>query len=91
LKILLGGFNAKSSREDIFKLYPSPFEIETAIAMLRRYKSLGSDQIPAELIQVICEILRTEIHKLIHSIWNKEELSNQWEESITVATNSQEG
>jgi hypothetical protein len=30
---------------------PSPFEVEVAIAKLKRYKSPGSDQIPAELIQ----------------------------------------
>jgi hypothetical protein len=26
---------------------PSPFEVETAIAKLKRYKSPGSDEIPA--------------------------------------------
>jgi hypothetical protein len=30
---------------------PSPFEVEIAVAKLKRYKSPGSDQIPAELIQ----------------------------------------
>jgi hypothetical protein len=29
---------------------PSPFEVEIAIAKLKRYNSPGSDQIPAELI-----------------------------------------
>jgi hypothetical protein len=29
---------------------PSPFEVEIAIAKLKKYKSPGSDQIPAELI-----------------------------------------
>jgi hypothetical protein len=29
-------------------------------------------------------MLLSEIHKLINSIWNKEELSDQWKESITV-------
>jgi hypothetical protein len=28
--------------------------------------------------------LRSEIHKLIESVWNKEELPHQWEESIVV-------
>jgi hypothetical protein len=32
-------------------LEPSPFEVEIAIAKLKEYKSPGSDQIPAELIQ----------------------------------------
>jgi hypothetical protein len=33
------------------ELDPGPFEVETAIAKLKRYKSPGSDQIPAEQIQ----------------------------------------
>jgi hypothetical protein len=63
---------------------PSPFEVEIAIENLKRYKSPGSDGIPAELIQARGEILRSKIHKLIKSIWNKEELPDQWKESIIV-------
>jgi hypothetical protein len=45
---------------------------------LKRYKYPGSDQIPAELIQAEGEILlRSKIHKLINSIWNKEKLPDQ--------------
>jgi hypothetical protein len=44
---------------------PSPFEGEIAIAKLKRFKSPGSDQISAELIQAGGEILRSKIHKLI--------------------------
>jgi hypothetical protein len=29
------------------------------------------------------KMLQPEIHKLINSIWNKEELPHQWKESIT--------
>jgi hypothetical protein len=47
---------------------PSPFEVEIAIEKLKRYKSPGSDGIPAELIQAGGEILRSKIHKLIKSI-----------------------
>jgi hypothetical protein len=54
---------------------PSLFEIEIAIAKLKRYNSPGSDQTPAELIQAGGEKLRSEIYKLINSIWNKEDLS----------------
>jgi hypothetical protein len=54
---------------------PSP-EIEFSIAKLKRYKLPGSDQIPAELIQVGGETLQSEIHKLINSIWNKNCLIN---------------
>jgi hypothetical protein len=62
----------------------SRFEVEIAIAKLRKYKSPGSDEIPAELIEAGGETLLSAIHKLINSVWNKEELPNQWKESIIV-------
>jgi hypothetical protein len=55
-------------------------EIDVAIGKLKRYKSPGVDQIPAELIQAGGETLRSEIRKLIKLIWNKEELPQQWKE-----------
>jgi hypothetical protein len=55
---------------------------EIAIAKLKRYKSPGSDQIPAELIQTGGEIRRSKINILINSIWNKVELPDQWKEYI---------
>jgi hypothetical protein len=39
-------------------------EVEVAIGKLKRYKSLGADQVPAEMIQAEGETLRSEIHKL---------------------------
>jgi hypothetical protein len=63
---------------------PSSFEVEIAIGKLKRYKSPFIDQIPAELIQAGRNTLRSEIHKLIYCIWNKEELPEQWKESIIV-------
>jgi hypothetical protein len=39
---------------------------------------------PAELIQAGGEILRSEIHKLIISILKKEELPDQWKETVIV-------
>jgi hypothetical protein len=62
-------------------------EIEVAIGKLKRYKSPGVDQIPAELIQAGQETLRSEIHKLNKLIWNREELPHQWKESIMVPIN----
>jgi hypothetical protein len=62
----------------------SHLEVEISIAKLKKYKSPGSDQILAELIQAGDEILVPVIHKLITSIWNKEELQDQWKESIIV-------
>jgi hypothetical protein len=47
---------------------PSRIEVEIAIAKLKKYKSPGSDQILAELIQAGGELLLSEIHKLINSV-----------------------
>jgi hypothetical protein len=63
---------------------PSRLEVEIAIAVLKKYKSPGSDEIPAELIQAEGEILLYAIHKLINSVSNKEELPDQWKESVIV-------
>jgi hypothetical protein len=63
---------------------PSRFEVEIAIAKLKKYKSPSSDEIPAELIEAEGEILLSAIHTLINSVWNKEELPVQWKESIIV-------
>jgi hypothetical protein len=63
---------------------PSASEAEVAIGKLKRYKSPGVDQIPAELIQAGGETLHSEIHKLIKLIWNKQELPHQWKESTVV-------
>jgi hypothetical protein len=62
----------------------SPFEIETAVAKFKHYKSPGSDEILAELIQACGETFQYEMHKPINSIWNKEELPDQRKESVIV-------
>jgi hypothetical protein len=51
---------------------PSRLEVEIAIANLKKYNLPGSDEIPAELIQAVGKILLSAIHKLINSVWNKE-------------------
>jgi hypothetical protein len=56
-------------------LVPGPSHLEVEIA---------SDEIPEELIQTGGEILLSTLHKLINSVWNKEELPDQWKESIIV-------
>jgi len=53
-----------------------------AIEKLKRHKSPGIDQIPAELIKEGSRTIRSEILKLINSIWNKEELPEEWKDSI---------
>jgi hypothetical protein len=65
-------------------LSPMTLEVEMAIVKLKRHKSPGIDQIPTGLIKAGGRTIRSEIHKLINSIWNKEELSEQWKESIIV-------
>ena len=63
---------------------PSVSEFELAIIKLKSHKSLGINQIPAELIKAGGKTIRSEIHKLIISIWNKEELPEERRESIIV-------
>jgi hypothetical protein len=63
-------------------LEPSAFEVEMFIEKLKRHKSPGIDKIPAEMIQAGGRSIRSEIHKLINSIGNKEELSKEWKDSI---------
>jgi hypothetical protein len=58
---------------------PSVFEFEMAVEKLKRRKSPGIDQTPAEFFKAgdSCEF-----RKLIYSIWNKEEFLEEWKESI---------
>ena len=58
------------------------FEFEMPIAKLKRQKSAGIDQIQAELFQA--RVFLRVIHMLINSIWNKEELPEEWKKSIIV-------
>ena len=55
-----------------------------AIEKLKSHKSPGIDQIPAELIKAGGRTIRGAIHKLINAIWNKEELPEEWKESVIV-------
>ena len=61
---------------------PSAFEVELAIERLKSHKSPGIDQITAELIKAGGRTIQYEIHKLIISIWNKEELPEEWKDLI---------
>jgi len=47
---------------------PNAFKVQKAIEKLKRHKTQGIDQIPAELIKAGCWTIRSEIHKLIKSI-----------------------
>jgi hypothetical protein len=65
-------------------LESSAFDVEMATDKLDRQKSPGTDQILAELIKAGGKTIRSEIHKLINSIWNTEEFPEQCKESISV-------
>jgi hypothetical protein len=57
---------------------PNACEVELAIEKIRSHKSLGIDQIPAELIKAgRGRTIRYEILKIINSIWNKEVLPEE--------------
>jgi hypothetical protein len=62
------------------------FEVEIASRKQERLKSPSTDQVLAQSIQARGSTLRSEIHKLINSICNKEEFPQQWMESITAFT-----
>ena len=63
---------------------PSASEVELDIEKIESHKSLGIDQIPSELIKAGGRTILCEIHKLINSIWNKEELPEDWKQLIIV-------
>ena len=63
---------------------PSLIELELAKENLKWHKATGVDHIPSELIQAGGGKLYEVIHKLIVLIWNKEELPQEWKESIIV-------
>jgi len=63
---------------------PSAFEIELAVEKLKSRISPAVDQILGELIRARGRTFRYEVHKLINSIWNEEELSEDLKESVIV-------
>ena len=80
------GFNDEIEIHTADPLVPesSAFQVEMAIEKLKRHRSPGTDQIPEGLMKVRSRKFRFEISKLINSIWNKKELSEEWKGSITV-------
>jgi hypothetical protein len=63
---------------------PEASAFDSAIEKTKFHKAPCIDQIPAELFKAGGRTIRYEFHKLIISIWNKEELPEEWRESITV-------
>jgi len=66
---------------------PRTSEVELGIGKLKSHKSPGIYQIPAELINAGSRKICFEIYKYITSIWKKEELPEEWKESITESFN----
>jgi hypothetical protein len=60
---------------------PILFEVEVDTDNFKKYKSPGSKQITAELIQVIGSSLISETYKLINYVNNMEELPQRWKVS----------
>ena len=63
---------------------PRAFEFEFATEKLKIHKSPVIYQLSAELFKAGGRIIRNVIHKLIISIWNKEELPEVMKESMIV-------
>jgi hypothetical protein len=59
-------------------------EVEMTTEEVKRNQSPGTDQIPGEMIKAGSRTIRSEIHELINSIWNKEEVPEEWKELIIV-------
>jgi hypothetical protein len=86
---VLNVHEVRNVRQDIQTaepLVPEPrlVEVEIGIGKRKSYKSPGTDQIPAELIKAGGETLCSEIHRFICCICKKEELPQQWKESVIV-------
>ena len=63
---------------------PSVSVVALVIEKLKSHKLPRIDQIPAELVKAGVKTIHCKIHKLISSIWNKEELPEEWKESIVI-------
>ena len=73
---------AKVKERLAVKPKPSAFEVKMATGKLKRHKSPGIDQIPSKMIKARSRTIHSEIHTLINSIWNREDWSEELEESI---------
>ena len=87
LNVLLGVNDVRQTEIQTAKpLVPeaNAVEFEMATKKLKSHKSTDINQNHEELIQVRGRAIISEMHTLINSVWNKEELPEEWKESITV-------
>jgi hypothetical protein len=50
---------------------PSAFEAEMAVEKIKGHKPPGTEQFPAELLKAVGRRVRSDVNKIINSIWNK--------------------
>jgi hypothetical protein len=62
----------------------SLLDVDISIVKLERHKSSVIDYISENLIQAEFKTLRYEIHKLVSSVWYKEELPDNFNEYIAI-------
>jgi hypothetical protein len=55
----------------------SECEVEMAVEKIKRHSTKYWSN-PTELIKAVGRTIRFEVHKLINSVWNEEELPEQW-------------
>jgi hypothetical protein len=60
------------------------FLVEVVIEKLKEFIAPGTDQSLVKWIKAGGETFRSEVHKVINSIWNKEELQQQYKKSLIV-------
>ena len=63
-----------------------PLSLIWLLKKLKRHRAPDIDQIPAELFKAGGRKIYSEFYKLINSISKKEELPEEWKESIIVPT-----
>jgi hypothetical protein len=56
------------------------FEFERTMGNLESCKSIGTDQIPADLVQSGDGTVHSELRNFINYVWNKEELPRKGKE-----------
>ena len=63
---------------------PSAFEGEVAVYKLKNYRSPNVHQIQAESVRAVGRRVCWEIHKIINSVWTKEEWPPRREEAVII-------
>ena len=59
-------------------------EIRDALKNLKRDKAAGVDNIPAEALREGGEEMVNQLHRLINSVWNREEIPLDWKKGLLV-------